>query len=593
MIESNKDITSYTTFGIPVKAKYFAEYSSVKELREIIRSDEFQNNEILHIGGGSNLLFVNNFNGLILHSAVKGITAYKKDLSTVYVIAGAAENWSDFVDWCVNNEYAGVENLAYIPGEVGASAIQNVGAYGVEAKDVIFKVECYDFATNRIVTFENKECKFAYRDSIFKHENKGRYAVLRVCFKLRLSNEALHLDYGPLKTLKKEHSYCSISDVRDEVTRIRKKKLPEPTERGSAGSFFKNPIIHRKFYEEVIVRLHGNEVPYYDIDEQHVKVPAGWLIEHAGLKGVSVGKAQVYENQALVIVNNGGATANDVVELCNHIRSTVHTKYNILLHPEVNFIDTSTNVIILGSGTSKGVPEPGCRCNVCNSEDALDKRLRSSVLVRTHGLNLLIDASPDLRYQALKYDITDIDAVLLTHSHYDHVGGIDDLRPYCGDSDLPVYAKEDVADDLRRRLDYCFRDTLYPGVPKFNLKIINPDLPFKIDGLEVTPIVVNHGSLPILGYRIGDFAYITDAKSIEEKEIEKLEGVRLLIVNALRFNDHFAHFTVEEAIKLIERVNPQEAYLTHINHDMGIHKEVEKLLPPNIHLAYDGLKLHI
>ncbi|MBO7165657.1 MAG: FAD-binding protein, partial [Muribaculaceae bacterium] len=204
LIQHNKDITSLTTFGIPVVAKHFAEYSSVKELREIIRSDEFQSSEIFHIGGGSNLLFLSDYDGLILHSAIRGITDYRKDDHTVYVIAGAAENWAQFVDWCVDHGYAGLENMAYIPGEVGASAIQNVGAYGVEAKDVIYTVECYDFATNRVVTLENHECRFAYRDSIFKNEARGRYAVLRVCFRLKPSTVAEHLDYGPLKALKQD-----------------------------------------------------------------------------------------------------------------------------------------------------------------------------------------------------------------------------------------------------------------------------------------------------------------------------------------------------------------------------------------------------
>lgn len=583
-----------TTFGIPVKAKYFAEYSSVKELREIIRSDEFQSSEVLHIGGGSNLLFVNDFDGLILHSAIKGIKDYRKDDDTIYVIAGAAENWSEFVNWCVEHNYAGCENLAYIPGEVGASAIQNVGAYGVEAKNIIFKVECYDFATNRVVTLENHECQFAYRDSIFKNSAKGRYAILRVCFKLRPSTKAESLDYGPLKELKLQYgNNCSIKSVRDTITHIRKEKLPEPSERGSAGSFFKNPIVNRKFFEQHIRSRFCESIPFYDVDENHVKIPAGWLIEKSGLKGFSLGNAQVYEKQALVIVNNGGATASDIVNLCEYVKESVHNQFNIILHPEVNFIDTSVEVIVLGSGTSKGVPEPACRCKVCQSDNIFDRRMRASILVKTHGLNLLIDASPDFREQMISNKINSIDAVLLTHIHYDHIGGIEDLRPYCADKDMPIFAKEDVATELRQRLEYCFRENPYPGVPSFILNTINPNYDFKVNGVKITPIIVNHGKLQILGFRIGNFAYITDAKTIEQEELDKLKGIDTLIINALRYEEHFAHLTVDEALEIIDKIKPRQTYLTHMNHDIGLHNDVNTLLPDGVTLCYDSLKFTV
>lgn len=588
--EHNKDITSFTTFGIPAKAKLFVEYSSVTELIKISRSEEFINNEVMHIGGGSNLLFVNDFDGLILHSQIKRITEYKKNENTTFAIVGAGVKWTDFIDWCIEHDLAGVENLAHIPGEVGASAIQNVGAYGVEAKDVIFSVEAFDVESRKVITLTNQQCRFGYRDSIFKHEAKGRYFVIRVSFKLTPSTEARSLNYGPLKSLTERLGHRpTIREVRDEITRIRSEKLPEPTEIGSAGSFFKNPVISRSFFEKVILTKHP-DIPFYDVDNNHVKLPAGWLIEHSDLKGFRIGNAKVYEKQCLVIVNTGNAVAADVVNLCNYIRQTVLHKFNILLNPEVNFIDTSIDVTILGSGTSKGVPEVACKCEVCRSEDPLDKRLRASILVKTHGMNLLVDASPDFRSQALDHDIIQIDAALITHSHYDHVGGIDDLRPFCGDIDnpLPLYVKKDVADDLRRRLDYCFREHLYPGVPVFDLREI-PDVPFFFNGLKITPIFVNHAKLPIVGFRIGDFAYITDAKTIEERELDKLYGLKTLVINALRFEDHFSHFTVDEALEVINTVKPQIAFLTHINHDMGLHANVEKTLPENVHLAFDGL----
>ena len=200
-IIENKDITEFTTFGIPVKARYFAEYSSERELLALSRREEFINNEVLHIGGGSNLVFLNDYNGLVLHSSIKGISEYRKDEDTVFAIVGAGEKWTDFVEWCLDCSLAGVENLAHIPGEVGASAIQNVGAYGVEAKDVIHAVECFDTITRKTVRFSNKECKFGYRDSVFKHEGRGRYFVLRVSFRLNPDGKACNLEYGPLKTL--------------------------------------------------------------------------------------------------------------------------------------------------------------------------------------------------------------------------------------------------------------------------------------------------------------------------------------------------------------------------------------------------------
>lgn len=600
LIKTDYDITRLTTFGIPVKARLFAEYSNVKELEQIMRTPEYQQSEVLHIGGGSNLLFVKDFDGLVLHSAIKGMKIYRKDADTAYVIAGAGERWIDLVDFCVNEGLAGLENLAYIPGEVGASAIQNVGAYGVEAADCIHTVECYDRLSHKIVNFRCDECRYAYRDSFFKHEGKGRYYVMRVSYRLTPSDKAKSLQYGPLKTLTQRLGHNpTIAEVRDEVTAIRRTKLPEPAEAGSAGSFFTNPIIHRQYYEEVV--LHRNsEVPHYDLDDpNYVKIPAGWLVEHAGLKGMREGGAVVLPQQCLVIANIDGATGSDVCQLSKKIINIVSETFGIRLHPEVNFIDNSIDIRVLGSGTSKGVPEPTCSCDVCRSADPHDKRLRASVMVNTHSLNLLIDVSPDFRTQALRNDICDIDAVLLTHSHYDHVGGIDDLRPYCTYTDLPIYLRPDVADDLRRRLDYCFRTHPYPGVPVFSLHEIT-DTPFYINDLKIIPISVNHARLPIVGYRIDRFAYITDAKTISEVEADKLRGVDTLIVNALRFTTHFSHFSVEEALRLIGEINPRRAYLTHMCHEIGLHADVEQQLKQlsaelcpqtEVHLAYDGLHL--
>lgn len=594
LIRENVDLTPFTTFGIKANARFFAEYSSVAQLESIMRTAEYQQSEALHIGGGSNLLFVKDFDGIVLHSLVKGIITYRKDESTSYVIAGAGEKWTDLVDYCVNNGLAGLENLAYIPGEVGASAIQNVGAYGVEAADFIHSVECYDRLSHKIVTFKRDECRYGYRDSMFKHEGRGRFYVIRVSYRLTDSTLASHLDYGPLRSLKEKLGHApTIEEVRDEIIAIRKTKLPEPSEIGSAGSFFTNPVVPRPFYQEVVCR-NNPYVPYYDLPDNpdYVKIPAGWLVEHSGMKGATIGGAIVYPKQCLVIANKGNATATDVVQLAEHVRDEVFRNFGVLLKPEVNYIDSSIYVTILGSGTSKGVPEVACNCHVCKSDDIRDKRLRASVYVRTRGLSLLIDASPDFRQQALTHDIKEIDAVLVTHSHYDHVGGIDDLRPFCIYGNIPMYLRKDVADDLRRRLDYCFRPHPYPGVPTFDLHEIGTE-PFMIRDVKITPVSVNHARLPIVGFRIGDFAYITDAKTIPTSEMEKLENLQVLIVNSLRIRPHFSHFNLEEALEFIRTIKPKQAYLTHLSHEIGLHNNVEAMLPDNVSLAYDGLEIEI
>lgn len=588
MIEENKDITSLTTFGIPARARYYAEYTSEKELLSISRDSVFIENPVLSIGGGSNLLFVNDFNGLVLRSAIKGIVRYDKDTDTVFAIVGAGERWTDFVDWCLDNGLGGVENMAGIPGDVGAAPVQNVGAYGVEAKDVVHAVECFDTFTRQTRRFTAEECRFGYRDSFFKHQGKGRYIVLRVSFRLRPDLTARNLEYGPLRELRDRLGHePTIREVAEEVKRIRDSKLPDPAETGSAGSFFKNPVLHNGYIKE-IKALTGYDIPGHAVGENHTKVSAAWLIDHAGMKGARAGGARVYERQPLVIANSGNATAADVVDLAEKVRKAVRDKFMIDLSPEVNYIDTDVTVTLLGTGTSKGIPEIGCSCRVCTSPFEKDKRLRTSALVRTMGLTILIDPSPDFRAQALRAGLHHIDAVLVTHAHYDHVGGIDDLRPFCAGHDLTMFANERTCRNLRKHYDYCFSEHPYPGVPTFDLREVSRN-PFYINGVKVEPIEVLHGEMPILGYRIGDFAYITDAKSVPEREVDKLEGVRVMVVNALRDRDHFSHFTLAESLALIREVNPDTAYLTHFNHEIGRHYELARRLPAGVHPGYDGL----
>lgn len=592
LLRHDVDLRPYLTFGIAAKARLFAEYTSLKELVRISRMPAFRDNQLFHIGGGSNLLFFDTFDGLVLHSGIKGITEYSKNENEHFVIAGAGEQWKDLVDWCVDHGYSGMECMAGIPGELGAAPVQNVGAFGAEAKDVIFSVECFDTEKKETVKFLNEECGFGYRTSRFKEDWKNRYFVLRVSFKLRKSDKAENLSYAPISEFAERLGHTpTVREVRDEVIRLRRLRLPEISEMGSAGSFFKNPIIHKNFYSDEVLRR-CPDVPSYEVDYRRVKIPAGWLIEKSGMKGVSVGGAEVYPKNCLVIANKGNATANDVKSLADMVQQRVNEKFALRLEPEVNYVDTSIEVVVLGTGTSKGVPEIGCDCYVCKSEDPKDKRLRSSILVKTMGLQILIDASPDFRYQALRNKIYNIDALLLTHIHYDHVGGIDDLRPFCLNNDIPVYCRSDVDEDLRRRIDYCFRDNKYPGVPAFDTHIIS-DSPFLVKGVKVIPVSVNHGNMPIVGFRIGNFAYITDCKTISDGEKDKLEGLDVLIVNALRDRDHFAHFTIEEALDLISQIKPRRAYLTHFCHEAGKHSELLSRLPQGVEPAYDGQVIHI
>lgn len=592
VFEKDKELKDLTTFHIAAKASLFATYKNVEELKKFTVTQEYLENEIFFLGGGSNVLFKGDFKGLVLKSEIKGIKKYEKDQHTVFAIAGAGENWSDFVRWTIDQGLSGLENLSGIPGSVGAAPIQNIGAYGVEAGDYIHKVECFDLVTREVITLKASECKFGYRDSIFKNEGKGRYVVIRVSFKLKNGNLATNLSYGPLKDLSKKLGHTpSTFEVAQEIINIRNSKLPDPDKIGNAGSFFKNPVIRIYFYKEVVSAL-CKDVPFYETnDPLYVKIPAGWLIEKAGLKGFRVGGAEVYPKQCLVIANIDNATAENVVEVAEEVKKKVLSMFGITLHPEVNIVDTSIKVTILGSGTSKGVPEVGCFCPVCQSSDEKDKRLRCSALVETQGLKLLIDVSPDFRQQAIRAGITYLDAALITHSHYDHVGGFDDLRPFCTGRKFTVYLRKDVNDDLHKRLDYCFRDTLYPGVPAFDMHEIT-DAPFIVKGVKIIPISVLHGKLPIVGYRIGDFAYVTDAKTIPEEEMDKLKDLEVLVLNGLRFKDHFAHFTVEEALEIIKKLNPKRAYLTHFCHEIGRHCEFEKKLPPHVHAAYDGLVIN-
>ncbi len=250
------------------------------------------------------------------------------------------------------------------------------------------------------------------------------------------------------------------------------------------------------------------------------------------------------------------------------------------------------NVTFLGTGTSQGIPVIGCKCEVCKSLDFKDKRFRTSIYVEVSGIHLIVDTGPDFRMQSLNNRIEQLDAVLYTHEHKDHTAGMDDIRSFnfLLKKDIPVYGRQQVLDTLKREFAYAFSENKYPGVPNINQVEVRNE-PFQINEISILPIEGWHKDLPVFGYRIKDFAYLTDVNYVSEEEQQKLNGCDTLVVNALHRNKHYSHFNLEEALAFIDRVNPKKAYLTHISHQMGRHKDVEKELPDHIRIAYDGLKL--
>ncbi len=329
----NCDISRYTTFQLPAVVDEFIEYDSVDELVEIVKELNTAGKVFMRIGGGSNMLFSSRYSGAILHCRCSKIEEVDCGADSVILYASAGTSWDCFVKHTVDNGFYGAVNLSYIPGEVGGAAVQNVGAYGSEAKDIIESVDAVDTTDCSFNRLSVVDCCYGYRDSVFKHI-PGRYIVTGVRFRLSLVPE-YELEYGSLKDMLCDPD-LTLSKVRDKIIEIRRSKLPDPSELGSAGSFFKNPVVNGDVYSELKAKY--PDIPSYVQPDGKVKIPAGWLIEHSGLKGHRIGGAQIYPKQCLVIVNTGNATASDVLELKEFVQNTVKSKFGISIFPEVNII---------------------------------------------------------------------------------------------------------------------------------------------------------------------------------------------------------------------------------------------------------------
>ena len=333
---TNYPLLQHNTFQMDVRAALYVEYNSVDELCQFLSSTDFEHhrNRFIHIGAGSNLLFAGDYNGLVLHSAIHDLEVVEDTSEYQLLRVGSGYVWDDLVAYCVDHKLAGIENLSAIPGEVGASAVQNIGAYGVEVCDVIDRVEAIDLqGTPRIFTKE--ECQYGYRDSIFKRELRGKYIITHVVYRL-MKSPAFKLGYGDLRARVEAEGDPTLDAVRKAVTAIRDSKLPNPKELGNAGSFFTNPVIPREQYDTLKSKF--PDIPSYPIDETHVTVPAGWLIEHVGWKGRALGHAAVHDRQALVLVNKGGATGAEIMQLAHRISQDIYAQYGIRIVPEVNYI---------------------------------------------------------------------------------------------------------------------------------------------------------------------------------------------------------------------------------------------------------------
>ena len=337
-MKTNVSLKPYNSFGFDAVAKQFAEINAINDLQTLIKSGDLQRQKTLILSGGNNILFQQEvFDGLIVYINTKGIEVLCENENEIVVRAQAGEDWPDFVRFCVGKGWLGVENLAHIPGKVGAAPVQNIGAYGMELKDSFVQCEAMDLATGETKVFTKEECRFGYRESIFKHELKGQYVITSVDFLLK-KEAPLHLEYGNIKAYLEQSGieHPTLQQLHDAICAIRDAKLPDVKQIGSAGSFFKNPVIKREQFEALLKEY--PTMPHYDEPNGKVKVPAGWLIEQAGWKGWRNEHVGVYNKQALVLVHYGGGKGCDIVELAHKIQDSVEKKFGIRISPEVNFV---------------------------------------------------------------------------------------------------------------------------------------------------------------------------------------------------------------------------------------------------------------
>jgi UDP-N-acetylmuramate dehydrogenase len=335
-IQEHVSLRPYNTFGIDVKARYFAEVTSIEELRWVLQQNSYPNKLIL--GGGSNMLLTGDLDSLVILISLKGKEVVSSDKTHTEIRIMAGENWHELVLWTLESNLGGLENLSLIPGSVGSAPIQNIGAYGVELKDHFVCCELMDIATQTHHTFSLEDCKFGYRDSYFKQEGKGKYVITSVTFRLTSKNHNLRTDYGTIaaELEKAKVLHPTIQDISRAVIRIRQQKLPDPAILGNSGSFFKNPVVSKKFF--VKLQQSYPDIPSYKVAEDEIKIPAAWLIDFCGFKGLRQGDAGVHEHQALVLVNYGNASGAEILSLAQQIQKSVKNTFGITILPEVNVL---------------------------------------------------------------------------------------------------------------------------------------------------------------------------------------------------------------------------------------------------------------
>ena len=337
IIQENISLKKFNTFGIEARARYFIEISSLEDLKEALKLEGYP--EYFLLSGGSNMLLTRDLDRLVLYINIKGKTILKENNSEVVLRVMAGENWHNLVLWTLDKGFGGLQNMALIPGNTGTAPIQNIGAYGVELKDVFVGCEAIEIQTGKTQYFSKEQCQFGYRDSFFKREGKGKFIITSVDLRLSKKDHQINMDYAPLKAALTQEGIHTprISDIAKAVIAIRRSKLPDPKELGNSGSFFKNPVISEKDYQRL--RNAYPEMPFYALGNEKYKIPAAWLIDQCGLKGKRTGDAGVHKNQALVLVNYGTASGSDILSLARMVQTEVKEKFGISLEPEVNIIE--------------------------------------------------------------------------------------------------------------------------------------------------------------------------------------------------------------------------------------------------------------